>query len=76
MQQVYANVTKVMIDSRQGSNLLYLPLDRILQQVSQGGAAAVAPDPGVAAPGAPGSSTSPDARNRDTNARGRERESR
>ena len=32
MQQVYSNVTKVMIDSRAGSNLLYLPLDRLLQQ--------------------------------------------
>src|SRR6478735_7037418 len=40
MQQVYANVTKVLVDSRQGSNLLYLPLDKIMQQVTQGGAAA------------------------------------
>ncbi|HEX6720065.1 MAG TPA: FtsH protease activity modulator HflK, partial [Burkholderiaceae bacterium] len=40
MQQVYANVSKVMIDSRIGSNLLYLPLDRLLQQ-----SGAVAPGP-------------------------------
>ncbi|HMQ72588.1 MAG TPA: FtsH protease activity modulator HflK, partial [Rubrivivax sp.] len=32
MQQIYANVSKVMVDSRSGSNLLYLPLDRLLQQ--------------------------------------------
>lgn len=32
MQQVYGNVTKVMVDSRNGSNLLYLPLDKLLQQ--------------------------------------------
>ncbi|MBU6438580.1 MAG: FtsH protease activity modulator HflK, partial [Betaproteobacteria bacterium] len=32
MQQVYSNVTKVMVDTRQGSNLLYLPLDKLLQQ--------------------------------------------
>ncbi len=32
MQQVYSNVSKVMVDSRTGSNLLYLPLDRLLQQ--------------------------------------------
>ncbi len=32
MQQVYSNVSKVMVDSRNGSNLLYLPLDRLLQQ--------------------------------------------
>ena len=40
MQQIYSNVTKVLVDSRQGSNLLYLPLDKIMQNVSQGGAAA------------------------------------
>lgn len=32
MQQIYSNVTKVMVESRQGSNLLYLPLDKLLQQ--------------------------------------------
>jgi membrane protease subunit HflK len=31
MQEVYGNVTKVFIDSKQGQNLLYLPLDQILQ---------------------------------------------
>lgn len=36
MQQVYTNVTKVMIESRQGSNLLYLPLDKIMQMTGQG----------------------------------------
>jgi membrane protease subunit HflK len=35
MQQIYTNVTKVMIDARQGSNLLYLPLDKILQLSGQ-----------------------------------------
>ncbi len=34
MQQIYSNVTKVLVDSKQGSNLLYLPLDKIMQQVS------------------------------------------
>jgi membrane protease subunit HflK len=32
MQQVFANVSKVMIDSRNANNLLYLPLDRLMQQ--------------------------------------------
>ncbi|MBM3389206.1 MAG: FtsH protease activity modulator HflK [Betaproteobacteria bacterium] len=36
MQQVYQNVNKVMIDSKANSSLLYLPLDRILQQTVQG----------------------------------------
>jgi membrane protease subunit HflK len=31
MQQIYGNVTKVVVESRQGSSLLYLPLDKILQ---------------------------------------------
>jgi len=38
MQEVFGNVTKVLIDSRQGNNLLHLPLDRLIQQ-----AAVVAP---------------------------------
>jgi len=38
MQQVYSNVTKVMVDSRQGSNLLYLPLDKLIQSTAQGAA--------------------------------------
>jgi membrane protease subunit HflK len=32
MQQVFTNVSKVMVDSRSNSNLLYLPLDRLMQQ--------------------------------------------
>ena len=36
MQQIYSNVTKVMVDSRQGSNLLYLPLDKVMQLNGQG----------------------------------------
>ena len=32
MQQVYSNVSKVLVDSRSGSNLLYLPLDKLIQQ--------------------------------------------
>jgi membrane protease subunit HflK len=80
MQQIYSNVTKVMVESRQGGNMLFLPLDRILQQVSAGGAAAPAPEaaPPAQAPTTPPASSSGsqgDARARD-NVRGRERESR
>ena len=32
MQQIYSNVTKVMVDASSGSNLLYLPLDKLMQQ--------------------------------------------
>ena len=31
MQQVYSSVSKVMVDARSGSNLLYLPLDKLMQ---------------------------------------------
>jgi membrane protease subunit HflK len=73
MQQVYTNVSKVMIDTRNNSNLLYLPLDKLLQQTG-----AAAPAVGAATP-APAEAASPaasiDARSRD-NARSRDRESR
>ena len=75
MQEIYSSVTKVLIDSRQGSNLLYLPLDKILQQASQGGAAApeAAPTPPPPTPAA--ASSGSDSRTRD-NGRSRERETR
>jgi modulator of FtsH protease HflK len=35
MQEIYNNVTKVMVDQRaNGSSLLYLPLDKLIQQVT------------------------------------------
>jgi membrane protease subunit HflK len=75
MQQIYSNVTKVLVDSRAGSNLLYLPLDRLLQQAGApaGSAPAVVPVPAPteAAPAATGS----DIRSRD-GTRTREREGR
>lgn len=36
MQQVFSNVSKVLVESRQGSNLLYLPLDQLIQGVAPG----------------------------------------
>lgn len=75
MQQIYSNVTKVLVDSRQGSNLLYLPLDKIMQATAQGGGATM--DASTAAPAA-GAATAPspmsnDVRARDPN-RARERD--
>jgi membrane protease subunit HflK len=40
MQQIYSNVTKVVVDSKQGSNLMYLPLDKIMQMNANNAAAA------------------------------------
>jgi len=76
MQQVYSNVTKIMVDSRAGSNLLYLPLDRLLQQ-SGAPAAAAAPATAVPTPAAvdPSGTQSVDIRSRD-GARTRDREGR
>jgi len=74
MQQIYGNVTKVLVDSRQGSNLLYLPLDKIMQSAGQGAAPADAAAP-VATP-VPGAATVPtpnEVRARD-NSRSRERD--
>jgi membrane protease subunit HflK len=73
MQQVYSNVSKVMVDSRSGSNLLYLPLDRLLQQSGAPAAAAATPVP-EPAPAAPATSPT-DPRSRD-NSRSRDREGR
>ena len=74
-QQVYSNVTKVLVDSKQGSNLLYLPLDKILQQVTAGQAAPAAPAADGAAnlPSAVGLPA--DTRSRD-NQRSRDRDAR
>ena len=51
MQQVYSNVTKVMADSKQGSNLLYLPLDKLLPGKAQAINQLVAATNGVTPPG-------------------------
>lgn len=69
MQQMYGNVTKILVDSRQGSNLLYLPLDKIIQQAAAADAAEAA---SVAAPAAPATTGTPtpapaaDSRTRDS----------
>ncbi|CAM8660768.1 HflC Membrane protease subunits, stomatin/prohibitin homologs [Comamonadaceae bacterium] len=80
MQQIYSNVTKVIVDSKQGSNMLYLPLDKVLQMTgsqASGDGPAANPAAGGAAPAAPAAATgatiTPDPRSRDA-ARTRERD--
>lgn len=79
MQHVYSNVTKVLVDSKQNSNLLYLPLDKIMQQTATAGAvapAAATPPATNAAPANNGAAPpASDPRSRDA-ARGRERDTR
>ncbi|MGY4829364.1 FtsH protease activity modulator HflK [Sphaerotilaceae bacterium SBD11-9] len=53
MQQVYSGVSKVLVDSRSNSNLLYLPLDKLIQQ---SGVSAVPAPSAPAAPATDGSS--------------------
>ncbi len=74
MQTVFTNVSKVMVDTRGNSNLLYLPLDKLMQQAiadSNSAAAARAPVAGGAAEAAPATAD----RSRDAS-RSRDRESR
>ena len=80
MQQIYGNVTKVLVDSSKGSNLLYLPLDKIMQSAGQAGGATDSSAAGAASAPAAGTVTVPsstlnDARARD-NGRSRERDAR
>ncbi|KRB84482.1 FtsH protease activity modulator HflK [Noviherbaspirillum sp. Root189] len=55
MQQIFTNTTKVMVDSRTGNNLLYLPLDKL---ISQSATDAGLPKPGAPAVGQQSSGTS------------------
>ncbi|TXH24959.1 MAG: FtsH protease activity modulator HflK [Elusimicrobia bacterium] len=86
MQQVYANTSKVLVDSKGQGNLLYLPLDKLLQAAgatvaapsAAGGEAPPAPmrpTPPVANEVPPQVAEKPEARSRDT-LRQRDRESR
>ena len=76
MQQIFANTTKVMVDLKTSSQLLYLPLDKLLQQ-----SAAETAHPGAPASSTPAAGTPPsggaEARARETpGERDRDRESR
>jgi modulator of FtsH protease HflK len=72
MSGIYSNVTKVMVDTKAGSNLLYLPLDKLMQQAAQSPAVSSSvtpPNSSAPAPAAPATTNN-------GNARSRERESR
>ena len=71
MQQIMTNSTKVLIDQKSGNNLLYLPLDKIMQMTGTGPASETPAKAAETAP-APEPST---ARSREA-FRARERESR
>ncbi|MEY2874521.1 MAG: FtsH protease modulator HflK [Pseudomonadota bacterium] len=73
MSQLYANVSKVLVDSRSGSNLLYLPLDKLIQQSGASSAAAASAVPLVPSSTDGASGSSVDVRSRDGQ-RGRDRD--
>jgi len=75
MQQIYSNVSKVLVESRQGGSLLNLPLDKILQMTAANAEPAPVAAPTAANAATPSTSAATDARSRDT-ARGRDRDSR
>jgi membrane protease subunit HflK len=72
MQQVFGNTTTVLVDLRQGSQLLYLPFDKLMQQAMQDPTAPRAAPPAAPEAPAPAEAT----RSRDTSLRSRDRESR
>ena len=77
MQQIYTNVTKVVVDSKQGSNLMYLPLDKLMQMTGAPLAGTTPTDqagaPSTTPPAAAPSSTPQDLRSRESQ-RTRDRE--
>ena len=78
MQQMFANVTKVMVDTKSGNNLISLPLDKMMAQSAAAEAAknAAASTP-PAAPAAPAADSVTEGLRRDTRSRdGRDREGR
>jgi membrane protease subunit HflK len=75
MQTIYSNVTKLMVETRQGSNMLYLPLDKIMQLSAQD--SSQLPTNGTPAAPAPLSPAVPSVDNRSRDAsRSRDRDTR
>lgn len=48
MQQIYSSTTKVLVDQKAGNNLLYLPLDKLMQHATETAPASRAPAAEVA----------------------------
>jgi membrane protease subunit HflK len=72
MQQIFSNTTKIMIDTKGGNNLLYLPLDKLIAQTVANEGAVSKPGPATGAAASPAPDLQPldtqrqkDARSRD-----------
>jgi modulator of FtsH protease HflK len=76
MQEIMSNTSKVLVDQKSGNNLLYLPLDKLMQMTGPAGSATADAMPKAAEPAAaPESPPSASSRSRDA-LRSREREPR
>lgn len=83
MQQIFSSASKVMVDAKAGNNMLYLPLDKLIAQTAANDAAIGSksgpvqmPAPAASTPTPQDIMTTESARQRDSRATGRERESR
>ena len=68
MQQVYGNTSKVLIDNKGNGSMLYLPLDKLMQQngaVPDSTAAQPAPKMNVPVPEIPPRANTGDSRTRE-----------
>ncbi|MGV3468595.1 FtsH protease activity modulator HflK [Limnobacter sp.] len=63
MQEIYTNVTKVIVDSKGNSQLLYLPLDKLIEKTGASGAESSATSAAAAAKAAETSPSAPRAAN-------------
>ena len=76
MQEVYSNVTKVLVDTHGGNNFIQLPLDKLTQSVASTPAPAPAPaadtTPVTTVTVTPSDSSANDPRSRDTRSRDRD----
>ena len=73
MQSVLGNTSKVLVDPKSGNNLLYLPLDKLVQQSGAPAPAAEVASPRTAAPTPPETAAPADAARSREGLRSRER---
>jgi membrane protease subunit HflK len=78
MQQIFANTTKIMVDTKSNNSMIYLPLDKLIAQTAAEASAGVQqpqaqPVPPALNEVAPPSEVRPSSRDRD---RSRDREGR
>ena len=85
MQQIFSSASKVMVDAKANSNLLYLPLDKLIAQTAANDASIGSKSGPVQMPTPPSATSTPlpqdimtteTTRQRDSRATGRDRESR